>query len=76
MYTLKPGKGSLFKNQKKATETHPDYTGSIKLPNGTEHWISMWVNDGKNGKYFSVSIGKPKEPKKESPPDFDDDWPL
>ena len=60
-YTPKEGSGSLFKNERKATEKHPDYTGSIMV-NGKEHWLSGWVIEGKKGKYFSVSIGKEKTP--------------
>jgi hypothetical protein len=60
-YEMKEGSGSLFKNDRKTTETHPDYTGSIMV-NGKEHWFSAWVKEGKKGKFFSVSIGKVKEP--------------
>lgn len=60
-YTPKEGSGSLFKNDRKTTETHPDYTGTIMV-NGKEHWLSAWVKEGKKGKFFSVSIGKEKVP--------------
>jgi len=60
-YTPKEGSGSLFKNNRKTSETHPDYTGSIML-NGKEHWLSAWVKEGKSGKFFSVSVGKVKQP--------------
>ena len=60
-YTPKEGSGSLFKNNRKTTETHPDYTGTIMV-NGKEHWLSAWVKEGKAGKFFSVSIGKEKLP--------------
>jgi hypothetical protein len=60
-YTPKEGSGSLFKNDRKTTETHPDYTGSIMV-NGKELWLSAGVKEGKKGKFFSVSIGKEKQP--------------
>jgi hypothetical protein len=60
-YTPKEGSGSLFKNTKKTTETQPDYNGSIMV-NGKEHWLSAWVKEGAKGKFFSVSIGKEKQP--------------
>jgi hypothetical protein len=59
-YEMKEGSGSLFKNDRKEKETHPDYTGSIMV-NGKEHWLSGWLKEGKKGKFFSLSIGKPKE---------------
>lgn len=60
-YTPKEGSGSLFKNSRKTTDNHPDYNGSIML-NGKEHWLSAWVKEGAKGKFFSVSVGKVKEP--------------
>ena len=61
-YVPKEGSGSLFKNDRKTTETHPDYTGSIMV-NNREHYLSAWVKEGTKGKFFSVSIGKEKQPK-------------
>ena len=60
-YTPKEGSGSLFKNDRKTTDNHPDWTGTIMV-NGTEHWLSGWVKEGKKGKFFSISIGKEKLP--------------
>lgn len=66
-YKHKENKGSLFTNEKKDKDTHPDYTGQINVA-GTLYNISAWDNESKSGKkYFglSVSIPKPKEEKKE-----------
>jgi hypothetical protein len=59
-YEMKEGSGKLFKNEKKEKKEDRDYQGSIMI-NGKEHWFSGWINQGKNGKYLSVSIGKEKE---------------
>jgi len=60
-YVPKEGSGSLFKNDRKTTDNHPDYTGSIMV-NNKEHYLSAWVKEGTKGKFFSVSIGKEKLP--------------
>lgn len=59
-YENKPGNGALFKNDRKEKDTHPDYKGDVKLPDGTDCWIAAWLKDGKNGKFLSLSI-QPKE---------------
>lgn len=54
-YVQKNLKGNLFKNTKKESETQPDYTGSAKV-NEVDYAMSAWINEGKNGKYLSVSF--------------------
>lgn len=53
--------GSLFKNDKKEKDTHPNATGSA-LIGGVEYWVSAWTKEGKNGKWQSLAF-KPKETK-------------
>jgi uncharacterized protein (DUF736 family) len=48
----------IFKNNKKENEKHPDYRGTINV-DGKELEISLWIKEGKAGKFFS---GKIKEP--------------
>jgi hypothetical protein len=61
-YTPKEGSGSLFKNTRKTTDNHPDYNGTIMLQ-GKEHYLSAWIKESpKVGKFFSISVGKVKEP--------------
>lgn len=56
----KNNSGALFKNAKKETEKHPDYTGKA-LVNGKEMQISAWINTSKNGtKYMSLNFQEPK----------------
>ena len=47
-----------------------DYSGSVVLPDGTEHWFSGWIKTSqKTGQRFlSVQIGKPKVEKTASGP--------
>jgi uncharacterized protein (DUF736 family) len=82
-YQPKEGSGTLFKNDRKTTENHPDFTGSIMI-NGKEHWFSAWTKEGKKGKFLSVSVGKEKEESKpaklyesvKSDPFIDDSCPF
>lgn len=53
-------RGSLFKNDKKTEEKHPDMSGSINI-NGTEYWISGWKKQSKAGTGFISLSVRPKE---------------
>ena len=78
-------RGSLFKNDRKEKETHPDLKGSINI-NGQEFWLSGWSKvTSKGDKMLSLSVtpkdgqapAKPAAPQKAAPaPDFDDDMPF
>ena len=70
--------GALFKNDKKETENHPDYKGSCEI-NGTEYWVSSWLNESKNGrKYLSLKFNAKEEQSARPAPvdDFDDGAPF
>jgi hypothetical protein len=52
--------GSLFKNDKREKETHPNLTGTVMI-GGVEYWASGWTKIRPNGeKWISLSF-KPKE---------------
>lgn len=85
----KPNEGSLFRNERKETDNHPDHNGSCKVtcPHcgaTTEFWLAAWVNQMKTkaGKYFNLRfnpkndqpVSKPASQPK--PEDFDDDIPF
>ena len=40
--------GALFLNDRKETEKHPDFRGTINV-DGTEYWVSGWTKDIQNG---------------------------
>ncbi len=48
-------RGVLFKNDRKETDNHPDYTGKLNVA-GTEYWMSAWIKSGKSGKFLSLSV--------------------
>jgi uncharacterized protein (DUF736 family) len=59
-YEQKELTGSLFKNDRKETDTHPDYKGSATI-NGVSHWLDAWINTAADGsKYMSLKM-KPKD---------------
>lgn len=58
-YEHKNGNGSLFKNTNKTSENQPDYSGSIKLQDGTNQQIAAWVKEGAKGKFFSIKLSDP-----------------
>jgi uncharacterized protein (DUF736 family) len=58
-YETKAGSGSLFPNDRKQKETHPDWKGRIKWHNGTEAWLSAWEKETKDGrKFLSIQVGE------------------
>lgn len=54
-----PNSGSMSRNKRKEKDTHPEFTGSAEI-DGVPYWISAWVKEGRDGKFFSLSF-KPKE---------------
>lgn len=68
-------RGSLFKNDKKTEDKHPDLNGSINI-DGVDYWISGWSKVSKGGqKFISLSVRQKQEqtrqssqPTRKSPP--------
>jgi len=61
-------RGSIWKNDKKITDNHPDFTGSLNVE-GKEYWVSAWkrkqgAKEGSPALSFSVSEKeqKPQQP--------------
>ena len=58
-YEMRENTGSLFKNEKRTSDTHANATGTA-LIGGVEYWVNAWTKEGKGGKWQSLSF-KPKE---------------
>jgi len=58
----KTNRGSIWKNDKKEKDTHPDFTGSLNV-GGVEYWVSAWKRkEGAAAKAPALSFSiKPKE---------------
>jgi hypothetical protein len=57
-YEMRPGSGSLFKNDRKEKETHPDLKGKVMLPNGEVRWVSAWKKKTAAGDtWLSLALG-------------------
>lgn len=58
-YEMRAGQGSLFKNDKKTTDKHPNLKGKVMLPNGEVRWVSAWTKKTSAGdNWLSISIGE------------------
>lgn len=67
-YENKPNTGAMFKNEKKESEKHPDYTGTFYDKDGVKLNLAMWLNESKTGKkYFAVAASEWRESEKKAP---------
>jgi len=58
---IKPSEGKAWKNAEKTEAWHGDYKGTFVMPDGTKHFLDVYVNkkpDG--GVWFKLKVGKPK----------------
>lgn len=47
--------GSLFRNDRKDKETHPDRTGTAMI-DGVAYYVSGWIKNGSKGQFLSLSF--------------------
>lgn len=66
-YEQRDNSGSMFVNDKKETDNHPDRTGTA-LIGGREYWVSGWVKKDKNGNPWMSLAFKAKEEKRQEAP--------
>jgi hypothetical protein len=52
-------RGILFKNDRKESDKHPDYKGSVNV-DGRDYWLSGWRKDTQKGPALSLSV-QPKQ---------------
>ena len=60
-YQQKDNSGALFKNDKKESDSHPDYKGSAMI-DGSDYWVSGWINVSNSGtKYMKFSYSQKEQ---------------
>jgi len=64
-FTHKNNSGSLFKNNRKEKDTHPDYRGEINVE-GKVYWLNAWLNEAQSTgqKYLSIRVNPKEEQQK------------
>lgn len=65
-YEQRDNSGSVFVNDRKEKDTHPDRQGSAMI-DGVEYWISGWLKTSAKGPFLSLAFKK-KEKQQASPP--------
>jgi len=55
-------RGQIWKNEKKSTDKHPDFTGRLNV-DGKEYWVSAWKRkEGASARAPALSFSvKPKD---------------
>ncbi len=69
-FEMKPNSGSLWKNEDKTEDKHPDYKGKILIEGVGEKDIGAWIKVKKDGKtkFLALRISEPWKPTKQRAP--------
>jgi hypothetical protein len=58
---IKPSEGKCWKNAEKTESWHGDYKGTFVMPDGTKHFLDLYVNKNADGvPWFKIKVGKAK----------------
>jgi uncharacterized protein (DUF736 family) len=58
--------GSLFKNENKASDRHPDYSGTATI-DGVEMFMDAWIKTADTGRKWMSFSFKPKQKQAAAP---------
>ncbi len=59
-YEQRDNSGSVFVNDRKEKETHPDRTGTAMI-GGVMYYVSGWIKEGAKGKFMSLAFKRKEE---------------
>jgi hypothetical protein len=63
-------RGSIWKNEKKEKDTHPDFTGSANV-DGHDYWVSAWRRkEGDSAKSPALRFSFKQKPPRDETDDF------
>jgi hypothetical protein len=54
-YEQRDNSGSVFVNDRKETDKHPDRTGTAMI-DGVMYYVSGWIKEGNKGKFMSLAF--------------------
>jgi hypothetical protein len=60
-YEQRDNSGTMFVNDRKEKETHPDRTGTAMI-DGVMYYVSGWMKDGAKGKFLSLAFKRKEAP--------------
>ena len=59
-YEQRDMSGTLWKNDKREKDTHPNATGTCMV-DGVEYYVSAWTKEGAKGKFQSLAFKRKQE---------------
>lgn len=75
-YETRELSGSAFRNRRKQQDTHPDFTGEVRI-NGQLYWFSMWEKRTQSGEpWFSLGLKVKEDRPAASAPAPKPSWPA
>lgn len=60
-YEQRDNSGSIFKNDRKEKDTHPDRAGTAMI-DGVMYYVSGWLKDGTKGQFLSLAFKRKDQP--------------